>query len=58
MFEIFTKLNPQKAVGSDSISLHVLKSCSISLTDTACGLFSLSLNSKSFPWEWKNHMIG
>ena len=58
MFEILAKLNPQKAVGSDSISLHVQKSCAMALTDTPCELFSSSLNSKSFPSEWKNHMIG
>ena len=57
VFNALSSLDADKAVGIDNISPKLLKFCAASLTDPITKLFSLCLETSSFPDERKIHKI-
>ena len=57
VFNTLSNLDADKAVGIDNISPKLLKFCAASFTNPITKLFSLCLETSSFPDEWKIHKI-
>lgn len=57
VYKALTLLNPFKSPGHDNINPKVLKYCATSLTEPVTTLFNLSLDSSTFPVDWKLHKI-
>lgn len=53
VFDILSVIPVNKAVGPDSISHKMLKSCKETISKPLCFLFNKSLTSKTFPDCWK-----
>ena len=57
VFQALSNLDPNKAMGCDSISPRVLKHCALALTTPFYHLFSLSISQCYIPVEWRTHLI-